>query len=122
MSPQLATNLVMVTATVIVYTTACAAEPKPSPPRTMPHAIYAPLPHVPTEARVKHLKGDGMFILNVRSDGTIARVGIVQSTGHAVLDNASIDAFSRWRFDPDSLGSVKKIKIPVTYNGKYPKE
>jgi TonB family protein len=82
-------------------------------------AISAPRPQIPTEARVKHLKGAGVFIVYVRPDGTVSHVEAARSTGHAILDKASIDAFSQWRFIP---GSVKKVKIPVTYIGVCPPE
>jgi TonB family protein len=91
----------------------------PSPAPKPPVAIYAPRPHPTAEMRGKHLKGDGMFLLHVRPDGTVSLVEIEQSTGQPILDKLSLDTFSAWRFKPTSF---KRIKIPVTYNGVYPKE
>jgi len=82
-------------------------------------AIWARRPHVPTEARVKHFKGAGVFVAHVRPDGSVSRVTIERSTGHAILDKASIDAFSQWRFVPDS---VTKCRIPIRYTGDYPEK
>lgn len=81
-------------------------------------ATYAPAPKVPVEAKVKHLKGAGVCVVHVRSDGTVSHAEMLRSTGEKILDEASIDAFSRWRFIP---GSMDKIKIPVTYTGNYTK-
>src|SRR4051794_1388659 len=91
-----------------------AAEGKiPSPGKAL--AVYAPKPQVPPEARLKHLRGSGVFVFHLRGDGTVLRVEILQSTGHAVLDQACVQAFSRWRF----ARGAKAIKIPVTFGGNY---
>jgi TonB family protein len=82
-------------------------------------AIYTCAPRLPAEARLKHLRGEGLFVFHVRPDGTVSRVEIRQSTGHAILDQACVDAFSQWRFIP---GSKTEIKIPVTFNGNYAKQ
>lgn len=76
-------------------------------------AVYAPRPQVPLEARLKHLRGSGVFVFHLRGDGTVLRVGILQSTGHAILDQACVQAFSKWRF----IRGAKAIKIPVTFTG-----
>ena len=97
------------------------ADSKPRNQSVLPVAIYKPEPEVPKEVRAKHLKGSGMVTLHMRSDGTVSRVEIAESTGHAILDQISIQTFSRWRFVPESVPRLKKIKIPVTYTGYYPK-
>jgi TonB family protein len=56
--------------------------------------------------------------LYVRPDGTVSHVEVAKSTGQALLDQASIEAFSRWRFKPVT---VKKVRIPITYTGNYTK-
>jgi TonB family protein len=81
-------------------------------------AVYAPRPIIPAEARVKHLKGAGVCIVYVRPDGSVSRAVMSPSTGQPLLDKASIDAFSRWKFVPHAL---TKVKIPVRYTGDYPK-
>ena len=35
-----------------------------------------------------------------------------RSTGNAVLDNATISGFRRWRFKP---GTVSQVQTPITY-------
>ena len=112
---------IIVAASLLISCAASFAEDLPPglPPGAKKLAVWAPRPHVPTEARVKHLKGAGVFVAHVRPDGSVSRVTIERSTGYAILDKASIEAFSQWRFVPDS---VKKCRIPVRYTGDYPKE
>jgi TonB family protein len=47
--------------------------------------------------------------------GVVKSVEILQSTGHAILDRACVDALKRWKFIPDA---VTKIKTPVTFSIK----
>jgi TonB family protein len=44
------------------------------------------------------LSGSGLFLLHVRTDGSVERVETVQSIGHRVLDAAAIAAFRQWLF------------------------
>jgi TonB family protein len=57
-------------------------------------------PDYPYLARVHHRGGKGWFRLELRSDGSVATVRVMQTTGGADLDEAAIEAFSRWRFKP----------------------
>lgn len=92
--------------------------PRPALSKAKALAIYAPRPGIPPEARAKHLRGAGVCVVYVRSDGIVSRAEMLQSTGQPILDKASIDAFSQWRFKP---GTVTKVKIPIRYTGNYPK-
>jgi TonB family protein len=58
-----------------------------------------------------HLK-IGIFLLNVRGDGTVSNVEILQSTGHRILDANCVTAFSKWQFQPNS---VKEVRLPAYY-------
>jgi TonB family protein len=101
------------------FTPAAFATPPPVGPHGEPArkiATYAPKPEVPADARARHLSGAGVCVVYVRPNGTVERVEMLQSTGQPILDKASINAFSRWRFVP---GSVKKVKIPIRYTGNY---
>jgi TonB family protein len=80
-------------------------------------ALFAPGPNLPAEAIEKHLRGTGVCILYIRQDGTVLRAEMLKSTGEPLLDKATIDAFSQWRFVP---GKYKKVKMPITYTGNYP--
>lgn len=113
-------TLLLIAATMFCYMALPVdVRPESLPPGAKKLATYAPRPRVPAEARAKHLKGAGIFVVYVRPDGAVSRVETVRSTGYAILDKASIDAFSQWRFIP---GSIKKVKIPVQYTGVYPQE
>jgi len=59
-----------------------------------------------------HLKC-GVFLLNVRSDGSVSSVETLQSIGPAFLDRDVIKAFARWRFRPNS---VKAVRVPAYYS------
>jgi|ERR1700730_12437261 len=54
----------------------------------------------PYSARVHHRTGKGWFRLELRSNGSVATVRVMQTTGSADLDEAAIGSFSRWRFRP----------------------
>jgi TonB family protein len=55
-----------------------------------------------------------MFAMHVDPrTGIVRSVSIENSTGHAILDRAAIDAFSRWKFKP---GGNPVVKIPLTYS------
>jgi TonB family protein len=57
------------------------------------YALYAPRPEYPRAARKRHWTGAGVFACYIRSDGTVASVDVLRSTGHQMLDQAAITAF-----------------------------
>jgi TonB family protein len=70
-------------------------------------------PNYPVEAQTQHLTGAGVFILHVHpKSGRVSSIEIEQSTGHKILDNASIAAFTELRFKPNM---VLRVKIPVAF-------
>jgi TonB family protein len=74
--------------------------------------LYSPLPKVPMVARAENFHGDGYFQFVLRPDGTVLRVDVLRSTGHPILDDATIAALSKWRFAP---GTPTYIRVPVGY-------
>jgi TonB family protein len=80
---------------------------------------FAPLPGYPLGAEARHLEGNGMFLLHVRSDGSVSRVDIVQTTGHRELDEECISVYGLWRFRTDFAAKTHRVKLPVTF--KLPK-
>ena len=56
-----------------------------------------------------------MVLLHVRSDGTVSKVDVLQSTGHRELDSASVSVYRQWRFRKDFAAKAHKVKIPVTF-------
>jgi len=105
----------------LAITTTLLAQTPPVGPHGEPAkkvAVFAPKPVVPFEARTRHYKGVGIFMLHVRPDGSVGHVDTLQSTGHTALDQASVEALYRWRFIP---GAVKNVKVPIAYTGNYAK-
>jgi len=76
-------------------------------------ALSAPRPEYPYEARRQRLTGTGVALLLVDpASGAVTDVSIVRTTGSAILDNAAISGFRRWRFNP---GTVSKVHAPITF-------
>ncbi len=76
------------------------------------HVVYAPRPEYPLAARTRHWTGAGVFACNIRSNGTVASVDVLRSTGHQMLDQAAITALGQWRFQP---GDMKLVKVPLSF-------
>ena len=74
--------------------------------------LYAPRPEYPLAARKRHWTGAGVFACNIRSNGTVASVDVLRSTGHQMLDQAAITALRQWRFQP---GDMKLVKVPLSF-------
>jgi TonB family protein len=75
--------------------------------------MYAPRPVYPYEARRQRVTGSGIALLTVDpTDGDVTAVQIAQSCGNAILDNATLEAFRRWRFKP---GTAPTVQVPITY-------
>jgi periplasmic protein TonB len=76
-------------------------------------ALYAPRPTYPYEARRSGITGSGVAHLTVNSAaGNVIDARMSQSTGNAILDNATVSAFRRWRFKP---GVAPNVDVPITY-------
>jgi TonB family protein len=68
---------------------------------------YAPQPDYPLAARVRHLTGAGLFVMRVDvKTGRVADVSVFKGTGHPILDQAALRAFTHWRF---KAGALKPI-------------
>jgi len=77
------------------------------------HAVYAPPPQYPAEAKARHLTGSGVFALHIRPNGGVEQVETVKSIGYPLLDQAAIAAFREWRFHPSEAAWV--LRIPIRY-------
>jgi TonB family protein len=70
-------------------------------------------PEYPAKAQAEHLTGAGVFVLHVhQGTGRVISVEIQKSTGHAILDDATVAKFSNLRFKPQT---VSTLKIPVEF-------
>src|SRR5437773_523639 len=83
------------------------------PPEARAIMLGMPRPKYPYEARARHITGRGLFeVLIDTKSGMVKRVVVVQSTGSKLLDEAAVDAFSRWRARP---GKISRIRVPVNF-------
>ena len=74
---------------------------------------YAPRPVYPYEARRQRVTGSGIALLTVdQTSGTVTDVRMAQSCGNVILDNSTLEALRRWRFEP---GGVTQVEVPITY-------
>lgn len=76
-------------------------------------ALSAPRPEYPYEARRQRVTGSGVAILTVDpTTGRVTEAQMWQSTGHAILDQAALQAFRKWRF---RAGTPAIVQAPVVY-------
>jgi TonB family protein len=76
-------------------------------------ALIAPRPEYPFEARRQKLTGSGVVSFKIDSaSGSVLDVTMAQSTGSAILDNAAISGFRRWRFKP---GTPARVQTAITF-------
>jgi len=70
-------------------------------------------PAYPAEAQAQRLTGSGVFVLHVDArSGLVSSVEIQRSTGHKILDDASVASFSQLRFRPHG---VQRVTIPISF-------
>lgn len=72
--------------------------PAPSPPHVC--AMYYP----PTAVRL-HLEGVTTLGFNVTTAGAVTNVSVKKSSGHTVLDDASVKCVQQWQYTPTSNNS-----------------
>jgi protein TonB len=77
-----------------------------------PRLLYSVMPKIPMVARAERFHGDGYFQFVIRPDGSVLRVDVLRTTGHRILDDATVAALSKWRFAP---GTPTYIRVPVGY-------
>jgi TonB family protein len=76
-------------------------------------AIYAPPPTYPKDAEGKHPEGRGVVLMEIdQKTGWVKSARMEKSTGNRLLDDAALQAFSRWRFKP---GTAQRVHSRVTF-------
>ena len=76
-------------------------------------------PEYPRTAREEGWEGIVMLRVEILADGKAGIVSVHQTSGHAVLDNAALNAVQRWRFSPAMDGNfpVKSVvHLPVRFD------
>ncbi len=81
-----------------------------------PLVLHAAWPPDSVGVRVSRRLKVGVFLLGVLSDGTVAKVEILQSTGHRGMDGDVVRAFMKWRFRPNS---VSEVRVPAFYTRTF---
>ncbi len=72
--------------------------------KSPPDLSSNPPPQYPAQAIRLRLEGTVLLRLHINADGNVARVEIIESSGHKLLDRSAIDAVSRWRGQPATRG------------------
>lgn len=74
----------------------------PSGAEALPAAeeLETPAPEYPALARRRGYEGTVVLAFRITPDGFCCEVRIQESCGHAILDNAALQAVSRWRYRP----------------------
>jgi TonB family protein len=76
-------------------------------------AVKIRLPEYPYQAQRKNLTGNGVCLMRVdTATGKVISATMEQSTGNALLDKVTTDAFGKWRF---KAGTVSEVRVPITY-------
>jgi len=94
-----------------------AANPgeSPTPSATpKPKLIHNPLPTYPAQARSANppITGSGRFRILFDANGEAKDVQILRSTGHSILDQATVDALREWKSTP---GREWSLVVPITF-------
>ncbi len=77
-----------------------------------------PRPRYPAAALARGIEGRVLLSVEVRADGGVGIVNVVQSSGHRLLDAAAVRAVSRWRFRPATrlgIAIADRVSIPIVF-------
>jgi protein TonB len=74
-----------------------------------------PLPRYPEIARERGWEGVVLLTVGVAADGRAETIAVGRSSGHAVLDQAALEAVRRWRFAP-----ARRAGVPVAGTAAVP--
>jgi len=67
---------------------------------SVPRLLSAPAPEYPRSALRAGASGNVVLRIEVRPDGRVGDVSVVESSRHRELDRAAVRAVRRWRFEP----------------------
>jgi TonB family protein len=76
-------------------------------------AVKTRIPDYPYQAQRTNITGSGVCLMQVdTATGKVVSATMEQSTGNALLDKVTTDAFKKWRFKP---GTASEVRVPITY-------
>jgi protein TonB len=98
-----------------------AAATAPSPVRVVAVPRYRnnPAPEYPVAAKRRREEGEVRLSVTVSPDGRPLRVSLFRSSGHALLDQAAMDAVQRWTFEPARVAGEPvedRVVVPVRFS------
>lgn len=78
------------------------------------YVVSAPKPEYPPGARRQGITGHGVFLVDLSLMlGTVNDVRVLSSTGSQALDDAAMDALSKWTF---RRWTIYKASVPVDFD------
>ena len=95
-----------------------SASGQPGADRRAQPASGNPPPEYPWRARVRGHEGRVVLSIWVRADGGAERLAVAQSSGHAALDRAAVEAVERWTFEPARRSGIDTdsiLHLPVIF-------
>lgn len=86
-----------------------SASAKEKPPAKV---LFKTRVEYPLEARRLRQEGSGIYVLDIDKRGNVTAVHVAISSGHRLLDNAALEAFRKFKFEP---GTESRVKIPSNW-------
>ncbi len=83
-----------------------------------PHYLKNPSPIYPESARRLGQEGLVVLMVSVSREGYPDSVGIKQSSGYVLLDEAAVKSVKRWKFQPAKIGTLpieSKVEVPIRF-------
>jgi len=81
-----------------------------------PSARLAPAPVYPEEARWERRTGRVVLNFHIQPDGAVGDARVLDSSGHADLDQAALAALNRWKFDAPSVVSGTSYRYAFRFD------
>jgi protein TonB len=91
----------------------------PEVPDTPPAGLDMPRPNYPRMAKQRGWQGLVVVAVEVNELGCANSVTVKQSSGHAMLDEAAMEAARRWHFRParkDGRDVTASVEIPIRFS------
>ena len=86
--------------------------------KAKPNYLKNPEPSYPLLARRRRQEGLVLLTVRVTTQGRAGHVGLKQSSGYTLLDNAAIEAVRGWEFEPARVSGTaieSQIEVPVRF-------
>jgi protein TonB len=93
-------------------------DPSQPPPQSV--LTYRPKPNYPSEAQKKKIEGDVVIQVSVSPDGRPEVATVLESSGHAMLDEAARAGIKRWCFSPHSTAYMVRYPFKFVLSGPPP--